>query len=112
VADVAVFIAKRANCSVVQFIFVAKIGVPLIVVRLPGNVVFQQDVGDAALAGRRNRKRRVVDEVVVVSVGAVAKIARIVIVQQVVVARFAVGIDRTRERSQVLKDRAHAGLRG
>jgi len=47
VADVAVLIAQRADRSVVQFILVAKIGIPLVVVRLPGNVVFQQDVSDA-----------------------------------------------------------------
>src|SRR6267378_43111 len=97
VADVAVLVALCANGSIVELVLVAKIRVPLIVVGLPGNVVFQKNVGDAVLTRWRNCERGVVDEVVRVSVGAIAKVAGIVVVQEIVVARIAIGVHRAGE---------------
>src|SRR5882762_6827731 len=79
VADVAVLVALCANGPIVELVLVAKIRVPLIVVGLPGNGVFQKKVGDAVLTRWRNCERRVVDEVIRVSVGAIAKVAGIVV---------------------------------
>src|SRR6266550_3649838 len=90
IADVAILVALGANGSIVELVLVAKICVPLIVVGLPGNVVFQKNVGDAVLTRWRNREWSVVDVVVRVGVGAIAKIARIVVVQEIVVTRIAI----------------------
>src|SRR3977135_2719564 len=94
VADVAVLVALCANGPIVELVLVAKIRVPLIVVGLPGNVVVQKNVGDAVLIRWRNRERGVVDEVVRVGVGAIAKVAGIVVVQKIVVTRIAIGVHR------------------
>jgi len=73
-------------------------------------VVFKQYVSDAALVRPRNRKRSVIHKVIGVSVRAIAEIARIVVVQQVVVAFLAVRVDWPRERPQVFADLPYARL--
>ena len=98
VADVAVLVAIRANRSVVELVLVGEILVPLVAVILPGNVVIDQHIGDVPLARRGNREWSVVDVVVGVGVRAVAEIARVVVIQQVVMARIAVGLDRRIQR--------------
>ncbi len=98
VADVAILVAVRADGAVVELVFVAEVLIPLIVVGLPRDVVFKHYVSDAALVRPRNRKRSVIHKVIGVSVRAIAEIARIVVVQQVVVAFLAVWVDWPRER--------------
>src|SRR5215472_9162017 len=60
VADVAVLIALWANFSKVELIRIVDIAVPLIVVALPGDIVGEHHVGDAALRGARNGEWRIV----------------------------------------------------
>ena len=63
-----------------------------------------------ALDGRRwNGEHGVVRVGVRIGVVAVPEVARIVIVQQVVVALFAVRIDRTGKRLEVIHNRATPG---
>src|SRR5580765_1678061 len=109
IADVAVLIAGRADRTVVQLVFVAEVGVPLVAVVFPGDARFKEHVGDAALVDRRNGERGVEDVVVGIGVGAIAKVARVVIIEQIVVAGIAVGIDRALERSEIVAQRAGAG---
>ena len=110
IADVAVLITIRANDAVVQLIFVGQIPVPLIVVGFPGNMVFEQHVGDAALIGGRNCEWRVVWICVRVGVAAVTKVAGVVVVQQVVVGRLAIRFDGAGKRTQVVQDGSDPGL--
>ena len=60
--------------------------------------------------GRRNREHGVVGVGVGEGVVAVAEVARVVVVQQIVVARFAARIDGGRKRLQVVHDRGDARL--
>src|ERR1700687_2747608 len=111
VADVAIRVAVRTDGAVVELVFVGEVLIPLIVVGLPRDVVFKHYVSDAALVRPRNRKRSVIHKVIGVSVRAIAEIARIVVVQQVVVAFLAVWVDWPGERPQVFADLSYARLR-
>src|SRR6266566_7750997 len=110
VADVAILVALRADRAVVELVFVGEVLIPLIVVGFPRDVVFKQYVSDAALVRPRNRKRSVIHKVIGVSVRTIAEIARIVVVQQVVVAFLAVRLDWPRERPKVFADLSYARL--
>src|ERR1700688_4416775 len=68
VADVAVLIALGADGAVIELVFIAQVGVPLVAVILPGDAGFHQHVGDAVLFSGRNGERSVVDVVVGVGV--------------------------------------------
>ena len=98
IADVAVLVGVRADGPVVELVGVGDVVVPLIAVVLPGDVVREQVVADAGGRGGRNGEHRVVRVRVGVGVVAVAEVAGVVVVEQVVVARFAVRVDRTRQR--------------
>src|SRR5467141_2310861 len=110
VADVAILVAVRADGAVVELVFVGEVLIPLIAIVFPGDVLFKEHVGDAALVRPGNRKWSVIHKVVGVGVGAVAKISGIVIVQQVVVAFLAVRVDWPRERPKVFADLSYARL--
>src|ERR1700722_1874322 len=112
IADVAVLIALGADGAVVDLVFIAEVGVPLIAVILPRNTGGHQHVGDGVLLGGRNGERRVGDVVIGVGVGAVAEVAGIVVVEQIVVARIALGIYFVWQADQVFQDRADAGTVG
>src|SRR5579863_8102577 len=45
-----------------------------------------------------------------VRISAVAEVTRVVVVEQVVVAGIAIGIDLRRQRLEIIHDRGHAGL--
>jgi hypothetical protein len=60
------------------------------------------------LFGRRNGEGRIRNIVVGVGVGAIAKVAGIVIVEQVVVAWIALGVNFARQAGQVLEDGENA----
>src|SRR5712664_3203655 len=111
VADVAILVAVRADGAVVELVFVGEVLIPLIVVGLPRDVVFKQYVSDAALARGWNGERRVVNKAVGVSVGTVAKISGIVVVQQIVVAFLAVRADGASQRAEVIPNGPNARLR-
>ena len=89
IADVAVLIGVRADGAVVELIGIGHVVVPLIAVVLPGNVVREHVVADAGHGGRRNGEDGVVGAGVGIGVVAVAEVAGVVVVQQVVVAGFA-----------------------
>src|SRR5438445_2679053 len=110
VADVAIRVAVRADGAVVELVFVGEVLIPLIAVIFPGDVLFKEHVGDAALVRPGNRKRSVIHKVIGVSVRAITEIAGIVVVQQVVVAFLAVWVDWPRERPQVFADLSYARL--
>src|SRR5258708_2367029 len=110
VADVAVLVAVRADGAVVELVFVGEVPIPLIAIVFPGDVLFKEHVGDAALVRPGNRKRSVIRKVIGVGVSAIAKISRVVVVQQVVVAFLAVRVDWPRERPQVFADLSYARL--
>src|SRR5271154_2611484 len=124
VANVAVVVGIRSRCSVVELILVgrdvagrprstyANVVIPLVAVVLPRNFVGVEVIANAGRRRRWNRKRRVIDEGVREGVAAVAKVARIVVVQQVVVARFAARIDRPGKRLEILQNFFHSGLLG
>src|SRR6185437_9140028 len=112
IADVAVLIARWADSTVVELVFVIEISVPLVAIVLPRNVLFEKRVADVAHGRRRNRERCVVNEGVGGSVCAIAEVTGIVIVQQVVVAGFAIRIDFARKRLEEAHDRTDAVLRG
>ncbi len=67
-------------------------------------------VADARRRRRRNGERRIGRVVVDEGVLAVAEVTRIVVVQQVIVARLAMRIDRPRQAGEIIDDRPHAGL--
>ena len=69
-------------------------------------------VADAARGGRRNREHGVESGFVGEGIFALAKVAGIVIVQQVVVAHFAVRIHWVRKRLEVFHNRGDSRLRG
>src|ERR1700716_2006694 len=92
VADVAVLIALGSHGSIVNLVFIVEVGIPLSAVVLPGNAGCHQHVGDAVLFSGGNGKRSVRDVVIGVGVGAIAEVARIVVVEQVVVAWIALRI--------------------
>src|ERR1700693_1947043 len=108
VADVAILIALGADGAVVDLVFIAEIRIPLVAVILPGNAVFHQRVRDAVLFGWGNGKRSIGNIVIGVGVGAVAEVAGIVIVEQVVVTWIALGVNFVRQAGQVLEDRENA----
>src|SRR6266566_5871652 len=110
VADVAILVAVRADRAVVELVFVGEVMIPLIAIVFPGDVLFKEHVGDAALVRPRNRKWSVIHKAFGVSVRAITEIARIVVVQQVVVAFLAVRVDWPRERPQVFADLSYARL--
>src|SRR5271155_3548088 len=103
VADVAIFVRGRPVSSVVELVWVVDVVVPLIAVVLPRNTVDVEVVADAGRRGRRDGKRRVGGILVDVGVLAVAEPARVVIVQEIVVARFATRVDA--EGFEVTHDR-------
>src|ERR1700719_669361 len=109
VADVAVLIALGADGAVIELVFIGQVGIPLVAVILPGNTGGHQHVRDGVLLGRRNGERSVGDVVVGVSVGAVAEVAGIVVVEQIVVAGIALGIYFIRQADQVFQNGADAG---
>src|SRR5215472_18248079 len=74
VADIAVLIALLPDRSVVLLIFVGEIGIPLIVVALPRNVVLQHHIRDTALRSWRNRERSVVGICVGVGVAPITRL--------------------------------------
>jgi hypothetical protein len=86
VANVAVLVALRANLSIVELILIGKVAIPLIVVALPGDVVFQQNVANATLRGWRNRERCVAGVCIRVGVAPITEITRVVVVEKIVVA--------------------------
>src|ERR1700731_2947714 len=98
VADVAILGAVWADGAVVELVFVGEVLIPLIAIVFPGDVLFKELVGDAALVRPGNRKWSVVHKVIGVGVRAITEIARIVVVQQVVVAFLTVRVDWPRER--------------
>src|SRR6266481_2421165 len=110
VADVAILVAVRADGAVVELVFVGEVPIPLIAIVFPGDVLFKEHVGDAALVRPGNRKRSVIHKVIGVGVSAIAKISRVVVVQQVIVAFLAVWVDWPRERPQVFADLSYARL--
>ena len=71
-----------------------------------------QFVADAARGGRRNREHGVESGFVGEGIFALAEVAGIVIVQQVVVAHFAVRIHGVRKRLEIFHDRGDSRLRG
>src|ERR1700694_1543942 len=110
VADVAILVAVRTDGAVVELVFVGEELIPLIAIVFPGDVLFKEHVGNAALARPGNRKWSVIHKVIDVGVRAITEIARIVVVQQIVVAFLAVRVDWPRERPQVLADLSYARL--
>src|SRR5712664_509273 len=111
VADVAILVAVRADGAVVELVLVGEELIPLIAVVFPRDVLFEEHVGDAALARGWNGERRVVNKAVGVSVGTVAKISGIVVVQQIVVAFLAVRADGASQRAEVIPNGPNARLR-
>jgi hypothetical protein len=109
IADIAVLVAQGTDLSIIKLILIAQIAVPLIVVALPGNVVFQQDVPDAPLRGWGDRERGVVGVCVGVSVASVSEIARVVIVQEVVVTGIAIWVDWRIQRTEIRDERPIPG---
>src|SRR5204863_6205355 len=84
IADVAVLVAERAYSAIVLLVFVIQVGIPLVVVAFPGDVVFQQHVANAALRSGGNRERRVVRVGVGIGIGAIPEISRVVVIEQIV----------------------------
>ena len=111
IADVAVLVTQGANLSVVLLILIGQVPVPLIVVTLPRNIVLEQDVTDASLGSARNGERGVVRVRVRVGITSIAEITRVVIIQQVVVIRIAVRLDRRSERGEICNDGTDTRLR-
>src|ERR1700730_1070809 len=109
VADVAVLIAFGPYGSVVNLIFISEVGIPLSAVMLPRNAVFHQHVCDAALFCRGNGERSVGDVEIAVFVSTIAEVARIVVVEKVVVARIALGVYLIWQTAQIFQDGIDAG---
>ena len=104
IADVAVFVGIRADGPIVQLIGVGHIVIPLIAVIFPGDIGGDQLIANAAHRRGRNCEHGVVRIRVGKRVVAVAEVAGVVVIQQIVVAGFAVGIDRLRQRLEVIHD--------
>src|SRR5271166_3050455 len=104
VADIAV---RVQNALVV---FVLKVAVPLIAIIGPGNRPFAKNVADVAQSRRRDRENGVARIRVGIGVAAVAEVARIVVVEKIVMPFLAVGIDLTLERIEVIQHGPDAGL--
>jgi hypothetical protein len=108
VADVAVLVAVGSHGAIVELVGIpgkpvqSRILVPLVVIAFPGYIARQQNISDAVLGGSGNREGGVVRVVIGKGVRAVAKVSRVVIVQQLVVTRFAVGLDWRLQRTQIL----------
>ena len=111
VADVAVLVALLTDRPVVELVRIGHVVVPLVPVVLPRNMRRQEAVADAGRGGGWNGEHGVVRIGVGVGVAAVAEVARVIVVQQVVVPWLAARIDRSRKRLQVFHDRRHARLR-
>ena len=110
IADVAILIAVRTDGAVVQLILIVEICIPLIVVAFPGNVVLNEHIGDAALGRRRNGEGRVARVRIGVGIAAIPEVAWVVVVQQVIVPRIAIRLDRPRQRCQIVEDRPNSRL--
>src|SRR6202034_2363820 len=110
VADVAVLVGVLADRTIVQLVRIVHIVVPLVAVVLPGNIVLDHVVADAGHRRRRNGEDRVVGIGIGVGVLAVAEVAGVVVIQQIVAALLAMRRDRSREHVEVPDDRRDAGL--
>src|SRR6202161_1871133 len=89
-----------------------RIVVPLIAVILPGNIVLEKGVTNARCCRGWNREYGVVRRFVSESIFALTEVAGVVIVQQVVVAHFAVRLNRMRERLEIIHNCGDSRLRG
>ena len=110
IADSAVFIGVFANGAEIQLVWVGYIVIPLIAVILPRDIPLDHYVANAGYRGRRNGE----DGVVLVFVGegivAIAEVARVVVVQQIVVSGLAAQRNLRFQRLQILRNRRHARL--
>src|SRR6202044_2899041 len=97
---------------IVQLIGVGHVVIPLIAVVLPRDLALQKAVTDATSRRRRNRKYGVVFVCVRVGIFAVAEVARVVIIEKIVMAHFTVRIDGMRKGLQVAYDGRNSGLLG
>ena len=104
VADVAILIRG------VLPVFVGQIEIELVAEIGPGNVLAGQFVADRAERRRRHGEDGIVRVLVGVGVGAVAEIARVVVVDQIVMSRFAIRGDFV--RIEKFPARGDARLRG
>src|SRR5271156_1483580 len=95
---------SRAYCAVVDLIWVSDVVVPLIAVVLPRDVGLDQRIADAGYWRRWNREDGVEFAGIGIGVVAVAEIAGVVVVQQIVTAYLASGTDRVRKRLQIGDD--------
>jgi hypothetical protein len=93
IADVAVLVGGRSGRAPVQLVRVVDVVIPLVAIILPGDVACVQAVADAPGRNRRDRERRVARVAVEIGAIAVTEIAGVVVVEQIVVAGFAIRID-------------------
>src|SRR6266702_2912921 len=98
VADVAV------NVGGVLVVRVVLIDVPLIAVVLEGDVFLLQSISDGAQFGWRHGKDGVLGVGVGIGVGAVAEVAGVVVVEQIIVAGLAVRFDVVGQRTEIAEN--------
>src|SRR5580704_3621783 len=110
--DVAGFLHRWRCAERLGRATVPSVVVPLIAVILPRNALRDQFVTDAGNRGGRDREDGVGGVGVQERVFAATEVARVVVVQQVVVAGLAARIHWFRERREVFQNRGDAGLHG
>src|SRR6195952_4900908 len=89
IADSAIFVGILADGTEIELIRIVYVVVPLIAIVLPGNILGDHLVANAPEGRRWNREDGVIRVRVDKGIVAVAEVARVVIVKEVVVPRLA-----------------------
>ena len=100
----AVLITGFADGPVVELVLIVEVGVELVAVIFPRDVLLEQRVADVANARRWNGERRVVHVLVGVGIRTITKIAWVVVVQDVVMSRLAARINQRRQFAEVIQN--------